>query len=418
MADRLVGGARQRQVLDELVALSALVGLGFEMLVHAAFVQRVGVEQTGLRVERRVLPVLRAARRGPVLGRLHLADALRDLRLDRASGLHVDMACPIDLLVGLRRNEFARGAVEDVQEAVAVELHRHLAHLAVHLQLGEDQLPAGVVVVRVVRRELVVPDDLAGLRPQREHRGGVEVVARAALRGPRRGIADAPVHEIELRIIGPGDPRRAAPDLPGIVVLWPGVVALLAARGNRIAAPELLAAVGVIAVDEAAHAELGAGIADDQHAVGDERRERQGYAVLPFRHLGLPQFLAGLGVEREHVRIERRAIDAPVVERGALVGDAAAHDAGRIGRPVERVLPELLAAADIDRHGVACIGHVHHAVVDDRLRLLAPVIVQAQAPHRHQALDGSRVDLVERAIALLVIAHPVRQDVVGLQGII
>src|SRR5262249_56154178 len=96
-----------------------------------------------------------------------------------------------------------------------------------------------IVVVAVIWRELVVPDDLARLRPQGEHRGGVEVVPGTALRRPRRGIADAPVGEIELRIIGAGDPARAATDLPGIAVLWPRIVAFLAARRNGVAPPYL-----------------------------------------------------------------------------------------------------------------------------------------------------------------------------------
>src|SRR2546422_1307865 len=44
--------------------------------------------------------------------------------------------------------------------------------------------------------------------------------------------------------------------------------------------------------------------------------------------------------------------------------------------------------------------------------LLAPVVVEAQVPRRHQTPDGSLVDLVERAVALLVVAHPIGKDVV------
>src|SRR5207302_6965468 len=91
----------------------------------------------------------------------------------------------------------------------------------------------------------------------------------------RRGIADAPVHEVELRIVGPRDPRRAAASLPGVVVLRPGFVALLAARRNRVAAPQLLAGPGVPAVDEAADAELRAGDPGDEHTVRNERRDGQ-----------------------------------------------------------------------------------------------------------------------------------------------
>src|SRR5262249_27167454 len=40
-------------------------------------------------------------------------------------------------------------------------------------------------------------------------------------------------------------------------------------------------------------------------------------------------------------------------------------------------------------------------------------VVEAQIPDRHQALDGLLVDLLERAVALLVVAHPIGQNVVG-----
>src|SRR5260221_3429457 len=100
--------------------------------------------------------------------------------------------------------------------------------------------------------------------------------------------------------------------------------------------------------------------------------------------------------------VERGAINPAVVDRRALVGYAAAHDARRLGRPIERLLPDLLAGDGVDRDRRPRVGDVHHAVVDDRLRLLAPVVVQAQVPHRHQAPDRVLVDLPERTVALLV----------------
>src|SRR5947208_12256568 len=90
-----------------------------------------------------------------------------------------------------------------------------------------------------------------------------------------------------------GDPRRAAADFPGVVVLRPGVVAFLAARRDGVAPPELLAGLGIPAVDEAADAELGAGDPGDQYAVGDLRRHGHGIAVLPFGCLGFSDLLAG-----------------------------------------------------------------------------------------------------------------------------
>jgi hypothetical protein len=184
-------------------------------------------------------------------------------------------------------------------------------------------------------------------------------------------------------------------------------------RWNGVTAPKLLAGFGVPAVDEAADAELGPGNAGDEHAVGYQRCNRERKAVLPFRRLRLPQLLAVFGVIRDHVGIERGAKDLAVVDRRALVGDAAADDARGLRRPIQHLLPDLPAGGDVDRHSRLGISNVHHAVVDDRLRLLAPTVVEAETPHRHQALDGLLVDLVERAVALLVIAHAIRENVVG-----
>ena len=74
-----------------------------------------------------------------------------------------------------------------------------------------------VVVVDVVRRELVVPSKRARVGVERDHRGGVEVVARPLRAGViGTDIAHAPVGEIELRIVGAGQPDRSAAVLPGL----------------------------------------------------------------------------------------------------------------------------------------------------------------------------------------------------------
>src|SRR5438046_7134763 len=110
----------------------------------------------------------------------------------------------------------------------------------------------------------------------------------------------------------------------------------------------MLAALGIPAIDETTDAELGAGYASDQHAVGDLRRHRHRIAVFPFGGLRLPDLLAGLHVEREHVSVEGGAIDLAVEDRCALVGDAVAHHPWRLGRPIEVVLPNLLAGGNVD----------------------------------------------------------------------
>src|SRR5262249_30997852 len=93
--------------------------------------------------------------------------------------------------------------------------------------------------------------------------------------------------------------------------------------------------------------------------------------------------------------------------------DGAADDARGLRRPIERLFPDLLAGGDVNRDGRLGVGDVHHAVVDDRLRLLAPIVVKAEIPHRHQTLYGLLIDLLERAIALLLIAHAIGENVIS-----
>src|SRR5215212_3265171 len=47
----------------------------------------------------------------------------------------------------------------------------YLALFSLDIEVGEDQLPVGVIVVLLARGELVMPDDLAGLGAQCQHRG-------------------------------------------------------------------------------------------------------------------------------------------------------------------------------------------------------------------------------------------------------
>ena len=61
---------------------------------------------------------------------------------------------------------------------------------------------------------------------------------------------------------------------------------------------------------------------------------------------------------------------------------------------------------------------VHDAVVDRRRGQLALVVHQARAPDRHQPLDVGFVDLLERAVALAVVAHALGGDVVGVLAVV
>ena len=258
-----------------------------------------------------------------------------------------------------------------------------------------------------------MPLDLAGLRVEREHRAGIEIVAGAHGRVERSRIADAPIDRVQLRIIRAGDPGRSAAQLPGVAL--PGIAAGLIGTGDRIGAPQMLAGRRIPSVDETAGTELGAGDAGQDDAVRDQRRHRHRIALLDVGRLLSPKLLACRGIERDHVGIERGAEQFAVVDRGTPVDDTAAHDPGRFGRVSDLGLPYLFAGLYVDRHGGGVGRDIKDALVDDRLRLLASIIGQAVIPNRNQILGGVLVDLRKRTEPLQVIAHTVIEHVRGVR---
>src|SRR5262249_36607693 len=64
------------------------------------------------------------------------------------------------------------------------------------------------------------------------------------------------------------------------------------------------------------------------------------------------------------------------------------------------------------------IHHVHHAVVDRRLRQFASVVAEARAPDRHESLDVRFIDLAQRAILVEMIAHPEGGDIFAVLAVV
>ena len=284
-----------------------------------------------------------------------------------------------------------------------------LRRAAVDGKVGQDPFVDAVVVERIARRHLEVPDHLAGLGLKRQHGVGVEIVALAIERIPRRRIAGAPVDQIKVGIIGTGDPGRAAALFPGIA--GPGLGAGLALFGNRIGAPERFTGLRIEPFEIAADAVFRARNARNDDAVRHQRRDRHGVAVLRIRRLRAPDLLAGLGIERDHIGVEGCAIELAVEQRRAAIDDAAANDARRLRRIFDHGLPDFPAGQRIDRHRLLVVGEKDHAVLHQGLALEAAIVGHTVGPRRHQSLDGLTIDLSERAEAVLAIAHAVGQHV-------
>ncbi len=288
-----------------------------------------------------------------------------------------------------------------------------MRELAVDLEIGEDVFVGAVHVVHVVRRVLVMADQLACRRPDRQHAGRVKAVHLLA--GPRivrLRVAHAPVDEIELRIVGARSPRRPAAHFPGVAVFRPRLRPGLAGRGNRVPSPQLLAGLRIPAVQEPARRGFAAGHAGNHDALGDDWRAGGVVPLAPVGELLFPDLFPGLHVECDDVVVDRHAVQLAVVDRRGAARDRVG--ALHLGIDLHWRAPDLAAGFDVDGKRPLAVDHVHDAVVDRRRRQLAGLVHQARAPDRHQLFDVAPVDLLERAVALPVVAHALGGDVVGI----
>src|SRR5262245_27096364 len=105
-----------------------------------------------------------------------------------------------------------------------------------------------------------MPDQLAGLVPNRQNAGRVQHLSPAAIgRVVGLGIAGAPVDEVNLRVIRAVLPCRSATVFPRVWnVLGPGLGAWLAGRRDGVAAPEMLAGIRIPAIEEPARCAVAA----------------------------------------------------------------------------------------------------------------------------------------------------------------
>ena len=143
-------------------------------------------------------------------------------RLDGAAAL-VETAGPVHVDERVAANELAGRAIEHVEKAVAIRPEHELAaRSAGGRQVDEHGNLHGVVVVIVVRRELEVPLELARVGVERDDAVGVQIVAGTLRRVPvGAGIADAPIREIERRVVRAREPHRRAAVLPRVAAIRP-----------------------------------------------------------------------------------------------------------------------------------------------------------------------------------------------------
>ena len=116
--------------------------------------------------------------------------------------LVIEAVHPVDLHVRLPEQELARRAIEHVHQAVAIGPQHHLPRPAPERDVRKHGHLRRVVIQFVVRRELVVPLQLARVGIERDDAVAVQVVAKTLAAVPVRcRIARAPERQVRLGVV-------------------------------------------------------------------------------------------------------------------------------------------------------------------------------------------------------------------------
>ena len=263
-------------------------------------------------------------------------------------------------------------------------------------------------------RELEVPLQRAGVGVERDHRVGVEVVAGPQVRVPvGAGVADAPVGQVERRVVRRRQPHRSAAGLPRVAA--PRLVAALARPRHRVEAPQLLAGGGIERGDEAANAVLAAADADEDLVLHRERRHRDRVAQLRVADRNVPERPPTGGVDGHEMAVER-AHEERRAEDGEPAVVGAAADA-RLGRRGVAVLPEHAPRLRVHgEHVVRTLRDVHDAVHHERRRLPGAERLVGEHPLELEVLHVAGVDLAQQRVTLAGVRPGVGQPVLRLVG--
>ena len=266
--------------------------------------------------------------------------------------------------------------------------------------------------MQIVRRELKVPFELSRAGVERDDAVRVQVVAGAAVAVPiRSGISGAPVDEIEIGIVGAGDPCRRGAPLPAVAL--PGLVPLLARPGNSPESPCAIARLRVVRIEKPAHAVFTARNADDDLVGERQRRAGDRVARLGIGDGDVPSNLSRLRVERDEMGIERPDVNR-VVENGHAAIHLTAASRQRFGhRPP--IAPQRPARPRVERDHVAGRhGDVDDAVDDEGRGLEPSGHARLKRPRRPQARNIRCVDGIEPGVTMAEVVARIGQPVARL----
>ena len=191
----------------------------------------------------------------------------------------------------------------------------------------------------------------------------------------------------------------------------------LARPGNRVEAPQFLAAGRIEGRDEAADAEVAAGGTDDQLVLDDLRRDGESVAGFGPRagDGDIPERPSALRIDREEMAVDGAHEQTLAQDRDTAVHASAAGP--RLLRGFVAVGPEDAARGAVDRDDVVGrLDGVEHAVHGERRRFEFLERLGLEHPLQFQVLHVGRRDLRERRVTPAEHVARVAEPVVGLRG--
>ncbi len=247
-----------------------------------------------------------------------------------------------------------------------------MTRLAVDRQIDEDVLVDLVMVIKVVRIELVIPNGLTCFGSPSKDACRPFVIAGALFLIPHARIPGPVDHKVIRLVVRDPTPGITASELP--LVRRPDQNVLIGAC--RIRLPRKVSGFSIDRRKPSPNAELSAAVADDHLVFDDKRSHRYGFAFINVAELGFPEFLAGGRVDPDSVAVERIYEYFAVRIRGTASHDVTARDALS-----SRFRLWLIAPFDrsvvFEVEGVQDVGkgrrHIHRVADHDRGRFLTAV---------------------------------------------
>ena len=400
----------RRRTASRRCGATAAAAAEHRAAIDETVLDRHHVKKSSGGTERRGHPVRRSAN-GGTCGHAVLIRRVSGHEL-RAS-VRPDAARPRQLLhERLRQQHLSVGAIEHIEETVAIRLQQQLSRLTLKHRVDQNRRLLRIPIPQIMRSELIVPSELPGFGVEREDRVRVQVVPLplAAIR-IRIRIACRPEKRIGRGVVSARQPGSATTFFE-IDRTPPGVGCGLTSSGHGPEPPRLLARIDAIRRKETPNALVAARHAGDDQIADHERRHRAAVGLLRvFRKHDFPKQRAVHPAHRQQMRVVCDKKHARAEHRGAAI-ETDSGVAAKPCRPWTREAPDLAPGRRVDRRHLVGRGDVHDAVEHERRHLVVETTHGMNPLHR-QVPDVRRRNLRERAMPVSIEPPVIRRPVAG-----